>query len=148
MNNLISLLIAGVMGISLTLGFIVALRAKRQFGFLAPLGFMVSALLQMIVRAAMLPLFSQDAARLSHESVRDITSKLSADDAIFYLSLGGHANGIWHLGAIAFLICGLIDLRAAGGASTGKLRYPLIILGILLMMISVFYPSLMVVRWW
>ena len=67
-------------------------------------------------------------------------------DRVFYLGLGGQADGIWHLGAIFFLICGLIDLRAASGATKGKLRCLLIIVGMVLMTFSAIYPSLMFVR--
>lgn len=145
MNNAINMIVIVVM-ISLSLGFIVAIRVKRQFGFLAPLGFMCAAMLQVAARAAMLPMFSQASAGLSREALREVTSKLSDNDRLFYLGLGGQADGIWHLGAIFFLICGLLDLRAASGAGGGRLRYLLIVVGMLLTTFSTIYPSLMYAR--
>ena len=143
MNTAMTLGISLVGIAAITLGFVLAIRLKQQFGFLAPLGFMGAALLQLICRAAMLPMFSNGAARTGHETFREAVSKLSDDDKVFYLGLGGQADGIWYLGAVFFLICGLNDLRAASGGTTGKLRYPLIIVGMLLITVSAIYPSLM-----
>lgn len=146
MNTAIALGISLAGIASLTFGFILAIRLKHQFGFVAPLGFMCAALLQIIGRAAMLPMFSHGASGMSHEAFHEVVPKLGDDDMVFYFGLGGQADGIWHFGAVFFLICGLIDLRAASGAATGKLRYLLVIVGMLLITFSAIYPSLMLAR--
>ncbi len=146
MNNTINVLLVLAILISMSIGFVWAIRVKQQFGFIAPMGFMCAVLLQKICFAAVLPMYSHFAVSMNHETFRETASKLSGDDRLFYLGIGGQADGIWHLGAILFLFCGLLDLKAASGAATGRCRFLLIIGGTLFMLFSVIYPSLMLTR--
>lgn len=146
MNTVINWLSIAGMVISFVLGFVLAIRAKLQFGFLAPLGFMCAVVLNKISCAAVIPLNSQLAGSVNHENFRQTVAKLTQEEQLFYLSLDGQVNSIWQLGAVFFMLCGLLDLKATNGAPTGVLRYVLIVGGTTLILFSVFYPSLMLSR--
>jgi hypothetical protein len=71
--------------VTLTLGFFVALRAKRQFGFLSPLGFLCAVLLNRICLLASIPGIKHAVSEANKEKIRVVASKLSPDDLVFYL---------------------------------------------------------------
>lgn len=113
----------------LSLGVVVAIRTRQQFGFLAPVGFMGAVILRIILQAAVVPMYSH------------ATSKLGEDDRSFYSGLGFVADCIWHLGVMLFLLCGLLDLRTAAGGFSTKARPFLVMGGALLIVLSAFYPD-------
>jgi hypothetical protein len=97
MNTAIALGIGMEGVLFLILGFVVALRAKRQFGFLAPLGFLCATLLNRVCRFLSIPSLKQAAEGTDKNKIREAVAKLSDDDRVFYLGLNGHAEGIWLL---------------------------------------------------
>ncbi len=140
MNTAIALGI-GLEGVAfLILGFVVALRTKRQYGFLSPLGFMCAVLLNRICRFLSIPLITRAVSEADQDKMRTAASKLTEDDRIFYLGINGHADGIWFLGAMLFLFSGWLDLKSAGKDSSRKSRLTLMVIGSLLIVLSVFYP--------
>lgn len=148
MNAAIALGI-GLLGIAaLALGFFVALRAWRQFGFLAPLGFLCAVLINRICFLASIPAIKDSMAGTNKDKMRAAASKLSPDELVFYLGINGHADGIWFLGANLFLICGWIDLKSSGTQSPKKVRLALIVGGALLIAMSAVYPVWMKPRFW
>ncbi|MHB1081389.1 MAG: hypothetical protein ACYC67_18480 [Prosthecobacter sp.] len=148
MNTAIAMGI-GLVGIAaLALGFFVALRAKRQFGFLAPLGFLCAVLINRICLLALIPAIQHSLADTNKDKMRAVVSKLSPDDLVFYLGINGHADGIWFLGAILFLTCGWIDLKSSGAQAPKKVRLALIVGGALLMALAAVYPVWMKPRFW
>ena len=80
--------------------------------------------------------------------LREMASNLSPDDLAFYLGISGHADGIWLLGALLFLICGWLDLKSAGAPTSKKTRLVLILGGTLLIALSAVYPVWMRLRFW
>lgn len=147
MNAAINILIGLVALIALILSGVLAMRARRQFGFVAPLGFLVAVLagrIGVIVASRMLADLDVPAKQ---EAIRQRAAGLALEDSIFFLSIGGHATGIWFLGAICFLLCGLLDLKAAQNAPAGKLRLTLMLGGAAFILLSAFYPCLVVRRW-
>lgn len=140
MNTAIALGI-GLEGILFLLfGFVVALRAKRQHGFLAPLGFLCATVLNRFCRLLAIPMIQRAVEDADKDKMREAVSKLSDDDRVFYLGISGHADGIWFLGAILFLLCGWLDLRASVAVPSKKSRWALMISGSLFIVLSVFYP--------
>jgi|GEM_PF-6844746 len=148
MNTAIALGISLVGIATLVLGFFVALRAKRQFGFLSPLGFLCAVLLNRICLLASIPGIKHAVSESNKDRIRAMASKLSPDDLNFYLGINGHADGIWFLGAILFLACGLIDLKSSGTQSSRRIRLVLIIGGSLFIALSAVYPIWMRPRFW
>lgn len=147
MNTAISILIGLVSLIALALSVVLAMRARRQFGFVAPLGFLVAVLVGRIGVISVSFMWARLAAPGSQEVLRQRAASLAVEDSIFFLSVGGHATGIWFLGAICFLLCGLLDLKADKNAPAGKLRLVLILGGAVLILLSTFYPYLVMRRW-
>jgi hypothetical protein len=140
MNTAIALGI-GIEGIVvLVLGIIVAIRAKRQCGFLAPLGFVCAVLLDRVCHFLSIPLIKRMAEEADQDKMREAVSKMSDDDRLFYLGLSGQTDAIWSLGALLFLLCGWLDLKMAGSDVSKGSRWALIAGGSLLIVISVFYP--------
>ncbi len=128
------------------LGFLVAWRAKQQCGFLSPIGFMLAVLLHRLCFLATLPMKSRLAGKVDRDQLQEAVKRLSEDDRLFYMSLEGHASGIWCLGAIFLMLCGLLDLKVVRGVSPGRSRLLLIIIGTLLILVSAFYPTFMTLR--
>ena len=143
MNNGANFLVTLVGLTVVALGFVVALRAKRQFGFYAPLGFAVAVLAHRICVVSVLPMTH---GREHQEALRDAAAKLPSDDLLFYMSANGHAMAIWWLGAIFFLLCGLLDIKAAAGPPDRTLRWTLVVVGTLFIVLSAFYPALVISR--
>lgn len=148
MNTGIALGICLVGIAALALGFFVALRAKRQVGFLAPLGFLGAVVLSRICLLASIPMIKHSVSDANQGKLREMASKLSPDDLAFYLGIRGHADGIWLLGALLFLICGWLDLKSAGTQTSKKTRLVLILGGTLLIVLSAVYPVWMRPRFW
>ena len=146
MNNAVSFGISLVGVSALVLGFIVGLRAKQQFGFLSPLGFACAVLLRLVCFAMLMPLNFKLAEEVNKEKLREVADTLSMDDKLWCLSAAGHGSGIWQMGAVFFLLCGFLDIRAAKGEQNTSLRYVLIILGTLLIAFSACYAPLMTYR--
>lgn len=140
MNAAIALGISLVGITALTLGFFVALRARRQFGFLAPLGFLCAILIHRICLLASIPAIQHSLSGANKDKMRAEALKLSSDDLVFYLGINGHADGIWFLGAILFLTCGWIDLKFSSTQSSRQIRLVLIVGGSLLIALSAVYP--------
>lgn len=147
MNTAINILIGLVSLIALALSVVLAMRARRQFGFVAPLGFLVAVLVGRIGVISVSFMGSHLAVPANQEVLRQRVAGLAMEDSIFFLSVGGHASGIWFLGAICFLLCGLLDLKADKNAPAGKLRLAFISGGGVLILLSAFYPCLMMKRW-
>ena len=95
-----------------------------------------------------MPAIKHSLAGTNKDKMQAVASKLSSDDLVFYFSINGHADGIWFLGAILFLICGWIDLKSSGTQSPKKIRLALIVGGALLIAMSVVYPVWMKPRFW
>lgn len=74
------------------------------------------------------------------ERIREAVSKMSGDERWFYLGLNVHADAIWSLGALLFLLCGWLELKMAGTDASRGSRWALIAGGSLLIVLSVFYP--------
>lgn len=140
MHTVIALGIGLVGFAALTVGFFVALRAKRQLGFLAPLGFLWAVVLNRICLLAAIPVIKHSVSDAKKDKLREMASQLSPDELAFYLGIRGHADGIWFLGAILFLTCGWLDMKAAGAESSRKIRQALILGGLLLLVLSAVYP--------
>lgn len=147
MNTAINLLIGLAELIVLILAVVLAVRARRQFGAIAPLGFLAALLagwIALIVVARMSANLSDPAKQ---EVIRQRATGLATEDSIFFLSVGGHATGIWFLGAICFLSCGLLDLKAEKNAAAGMLRLSLVVGGTGFIVLSAFYPYLVITSW-
>lgn len=147
MNTAINVIISLVSLIALLLSVVLALRARRQFGFVAPLGFLVAVLVRRMGVIIVWLMDARFAAPESQEAFRQRSASFASEDLMFLLSTGGHATGIWFLGAICFLLCGLLDLRADKDAPAGKRRWALMFGGAVLFLLSAFYPCLVMKRW-
>ncbi len=148
MNAAIALGIGFVGIAALVIGFFVALRAKRQFGFLTPLGFLCAVLINRICFLASISAIKHALSGTNKDKMREVDSKLSPDDLEFYLGINGHADGIWFLGAVLFLICGWIDLKSSGTRSSKRTRLALIVGGSVLITLSAVFPIWMKPRFW
>ncbi len=147
MNTAINVLISLVSLIALLLAVVLALRARRQFGFVAPLGFLVAVLVGRTGVIIVWLMGARLAVPENQEAFRQRAASFASEDLMFLLSTGGHATGIWFLGAIFFLLCGLFDLRADKNAPAGKRRWALILGGAILILLSTFYPYWVTRRW-
>ena len=143
MNTAIALGI-GLQGVVfLILGFVVALRAKRQFGFLSPIGFMCAVVLSRICWLLTLPMINHLGLDANQEKLTAAASRLGDEGVILYSGLSGQAQSIWGLGTTLFLLCGLLDMKAHRGASSITFRLVLVVGGTLIISFSAIYPFLM-----